>query len=92
MNVLSDLTESAEEFHCRRVETAGEKDGSSCGKRRHVMRSFRPSGSLFKNERIPTRLEGVVNFLPSSLDIGAIRRRNIREDKELFRELSDDEP
>jgi len=49
-------------------------------------------GSAFKNKGVQTLLDGVVDFLPSPMDIGAVHGHNVNDDSELLREPSDDEP
>jgi elongation factor G len=49
-------------------------------------------GSAFKNKGVQPLLDAVVDFLPSPLDIGAVKGESIDGDKELVRNPSDDEP
>lgn len=49
-------------------------------------------GSAFKNKGVQPLLDAVVDFLPSPLDIGAIKGESVEGDKELVRNPSDDEP
>ena len=49
-------------------------------------------GSAFKNKGVQILLDGVVDFLPSPMDIGAVHGHNVNDDSELLREPSDDEP
>lgn len=49
-------------------------------------------GSAFKNKGVQTLLDGIVNYLPSPADIGAIKGINIDDGSELIREPSDDAP
>ncbi|OJW46814.1 MAG: translation elongation factor G [Alphaproteobacteria bacterium 41-28] len=49
-------------------------------------------GSAFKNKGVQPLLDAVVDFLPSPLDIGAVKGETLDGDKELIRNPSDDEP
>ena len=49
-------------------------------------------GSAFKNKGVQTLLDGVVNFLPSPMDIGAISGHSLDGDDMITREPKDDEP
>lgn len=49
-------------------------------------------GSAFKNKGVQPLLDAVVDFLPSPLDIGAIKGETLDGDKELIRNPSDEEP
>ncbi len=49
-------------------------------------------GSAFKNKGVQTLLDGVVDFLPSPLDIGDIKAINISDDSEVVRKPDDNEP
>ena len=49
-------------------------------------------GSAFKNKGVQPLLDAVVDFLPSPLDIGAVKGETLDGDKELIRTPSDDEP
>ncbi|MDR3156221.1 MAG: elongation factor G [Holosporaceae bacterium] len=49
-------------------------------------------GSAFKNKGVQTLLDGVVNFLPSPLDIGAVTGHEVDGDGEILRSPSDEEP
>lgn len=49
-------------------------------------------GSAFKNKGVQPLLDAVVDFLPSPLDIGAVKGESVEGDKELIRNPSDDEP
>ncbi|MGI9477380.1 MAG: elongation factor G [Hyphomicrobiaceae bacterium] len=56
--------------------------------------SFFPvlAGSAFKNKGVQPLLDAVVDFLPSPLDVPAINGINPKDDSEMVREASDDEP
>ncbi len=49
-------------------------------------------GSAFKNKGVQTLLDGVVDFLPSPLDIGSIKGISIDDDSEVLRKPDDSEP
>lgn len=49
-------------------------------------------GSAFKNKGVQTLLDGVVDFLPSPLDIGSVTGMNVDGEGEIIREPKDDEP
>ena len=49
-------------------------------------------GSAFKNKGVQTLLDGVVDFLPSPLDIGQVKGLSLKDDSEVVRNPSDDEP
>ncbi|MBO6056207.1 MAG: elongation factor G [Alphaproteobacteria bacterium] len=49
-------------------------------------------GSAFKNKGVQTLLDGVVDFLPSPLDIGDIKGISVDDDSEVIRKPDDSEP
>jgi len=49
-------------------------------------------GSAFKNKGVQPLLDAVVDFLPSPLDIGAVKGESVEGEQELVRNPSDDEP
>ena len=49
-------------------------------------------GSAFKNKGVQTLLDGVVDFLPSPLDIGSIKGISVDDDSEVIRKPDDNEP
>jgi len=49
-------------------------------------------GSAFKNKGVQPLLDAVVDFLPSPLDIGAVKGETVEGDQELMRNPSDEEP
>jgi elongation factor G len=49
-------------------------------------------GSAFKNKGVQPLLDAVVDFLPSPLDIGAVKGETIDTQQELIRNPSDEEP
>src|SRR3989338_3966906 len=49
-------------------------------------------GSAFKNKGVQPLLDAVVDFLPSPLDIGAVKGESVDGDKEIIRSPSDEEP
>src|SRR6185437_2242859 len=49
-------------------------------------------GSAFKNKGVQPLLDAVVDFLPSPLDIGAVKGESVEGGEELIRNPSDSEP
>ncbi len=50
-------------------------------------------GTAFKNKGIHTLLDSIVNFMPSPIDIGAVKGTDIKDESiEMSREVSDDAP
>src|SRR3569832_1292659 len=49
-------------------------------------------GSAFKNKGVQPLLDGVIDFLPSPIDIPAIKGIDVKTDTEIERHASDDEP
>jgi elongation factor G len=49
-------------------------------------------GAAFKNKGVQRLLNGVVAFLPSPVDVGAIKGKDPRDDKEITRQPDADEP
>ena len=49
-------------------------------------------GASFKNKGVQRLLDAVVSFLPSPVDIGAVKGLDPRNDEELTREPNEDEP
>ena len=49
-------------------------------------------GSAFKNKGVQPLLDGVIDFLPSPIDIPAIKGIDLKTDAEIERHASDDEP
>ncbi len=50
-------------------------------------------GSAFKNKGVQRLLDSVIDYLPSPMDVGAVRGYDVdNSELELFREPSDDEP
>ena len=49
-------------------------------------------GSAFKNKGVQRLLDAIINFLPSPLDLPAIKGTDIKTGEEIIRTTSDDEP
>ncbi|MCM1404592.1 MAG: elongation factor G [Prevotella sp.] len=49
-------------------------------------------GSSFKNKGVQLLLDAIVDYLPSPLDVPAIKGTTVGDDKEVERQSSDDEP
>ncbi|MBN9565184.1 MAG: elongation factor G, partial [Alphaproteobacteria bacterium] len=49
-------------------------------------------GSAFKNKGVQTLLDGVVDYLPSPLDIGAVKGTKVDGDEEILRSPDDAQP
>ncbi|MDR0631918.1 MAG: elongation factor G [Holosporaceae bacterium] len=66
----------------------------SCIRKGTICGAFVPvlCGSAFKNKGVQTLLNGVVDFLPSPLDIGSIKGIDVNSDREIIREPKDEEP
>jgi elongation factor G len=49
-------------------------------------------GSAFKNKGVQPLLDGVIDYLPSPLDVPAIRGIDVKSGEDVVRQASDDEP
>lgn len=65
-----------------------------CIRRGAITSTFVPvlCGSAFKNKGVQPLLDAVVDYLPSPLDVGAVKGTNIDGDVEMAREPKDSEP
>ncbi len=66
----------------------------NCIRKGTISGAFVPvlSGSAFKNKGVQPLLDAVVDFLPSPLDVGAVKGESVDGEKELTRDPSDSEP
>ena len=66
----------------------------ACIRKGTVAGAFVPvfCGSAFKNKGVQTLLDGVIDYLPSPVDIGAVKGHNLDDDSALTREPNDSEP
>lgn len=64
-----------------------------CIRRGAIKGTFVPvfCGSAFKNKGVQTLLDGVIDFLPSPLDIGSVKGVSLDGKQEIFRSPRDDE-
>lgn len=49
-------------------------------------------GSSYRNKGVQPLLDAVVNYLPSPLDVGAVRGHSVDGETEIYREVDDDAP
>ena len=75
-------------------EEPDEETLKKCIRKGTVTAKFVPvlCGSAFKNKGVQPLLDAVVDFLPSPLDIGAVKGESLDGDTPLERKPSDDEP
>ena len=75
-------------------EEPSEEDLKRCIRKGTVAFSFVPviCGSAFKNKGVQPMLDAVVDFLPSPLDIEAIKGVKVDSDEEILRKADDNEP
>ena len=75
-------------------EEPNEETLKKCIRKGTVTAKFVPvlCGSAFKNKGVQPLLDAVVDFLPSPLDIGAVKGESLEGDTHLERKPSDDEP
>ncbi len=75
-------------------EEPSEETLKACIRKGTVGLTFVPvfCGSAFKNKGVQPLLDGVVDYVPSPLDIPAVKGIDPKSEKELSRAASDDEP
>ncbi len=75
-------------------EEPAEADLKRCIRKGTINFAFVPviCGSAFKNKGVQPMLDAVVDFLPSPLDIPAIKGMKVDSDEELLRKADDNEP
>jgi elongation factor G len=94
------LIETAVEMDDEALEKylAGEEPSEEllvrCIRKGTIARKFYPvlCGSAFKNKGVQTLLDAVVDYLPSPIDVAAVKGTSIDGKSELERRCSDDEP
>jgi elongation factor G len=75
-------------------EEPAEDKIKACIRKGTIAGAFVPvlCGTAFKNKGVQPMLDAVVDYLPSPLDVGAVRGTTVDGDEELKRLPSDDEP
>jgi translation elongation factor 2 (EF-2/EF-G) len=75
-------------------EEPAEDQIKACIRKGTIAGAFVPvlCGTAFKNKGVQPMLDAVVDYLPSPLDVGAVRGTTVDGDEELKRLPSDDEP
>ncbi len=75
-------------------EEPSEETLKACIRKGTIEGNFVPvlCGSAFKNKGVQTLLDGVVDYMPSPLDVDAIKGVHPDKDEEMVRKASDDEP
>ncbi len=76
-------------------EELTEEEIKSCIRKGTIISQFVPvlCGSAFKNKGVQPLLDAVIDFLPSPVDVPAIKGVDAKDpEKEIFRKSSDDEP
>ena len=71
-----------------------EKTLKACIRKGTISGAFVPvlCGSAFKNKGVQPMLDAVVDFLPSPLDVGAMKGKKVDSDEDELREPKDDAP
>jgi len=70
------------------------EDIKKCIRKGTIKGNFVPilTGSAFKNKGVQPLLDAIVDYLPSPLDVKSVNGQDIKDEKELKRLCSDDEP
>merc|ERR1719426_358871 len=75
-------------------EEPSDEDLKRCIRQGTLAGSFVPvlTGTAFKNKGVQPLLDAVIDYMPSPLDVDAIKGTSIDGDEEMVRESSDDVP
>lgn len=75
-------------------EEISEEELKACIRKGTVTGAFVPvlNGSAFKNKGVQPMLDAVVDYLPSPIDVEAIKGIKVGTDEEIVRKCSDEEP
>merc|ERR1719201_921064 len=75
-------------------EEPSEEDLKRCIRKGTLAGDFVPvlTGTAFKNKGVQPLLDAIIDYMPSPLDVEAIKGTNVDGDVEMVRESSDDEP
>merc|ERR1719460_3144281 len=75
-------------------EEPSEEDLKRCIRKGTLAGDFVPvlTGTAFKNKGVQCLLDAVIDYMPSPLDVDAIKGTSIDGDKDMKRESSDEEP
>tara|TARA_B100000686_G_scaffold351963_1_gene452339 strand:- start:473 stop:2548 length:2076 start_codon:yes stop_codon:yes gene_type:complete len=71
-----------------------EEELKKCVRKGTISGNFVPvlTGSAFKNKGVQPLLDAIVDFLPSPLDVKSVKGQDLKDEKELVRKCSDNEP
>jgi len=71
-----------------------EEDIKKCIRKGTISGSFVPvfTGTAFKNKGVQPLLDGIIDYLPSPLDVDNVKGINPKDDSEITRSCSDEEP